>query len=179
MLNPHAGLAAFLPVRARALGQDEEFSATHVYYALLVNLQRDRDATGALSVFATVGGTSCSWTAYAHKLEHEWRLGGTSSKATRAQLTALVRVLRVFGDGRILGIGDPLPAPAGERSASAFIASVDVEPPEPDAGASAPADAPTAILIDLTAPEVPVVDAKARRDEADPTPCKKTKSEDA
>ena len=43
--------------------------------------------------------------------------------------------------------------------------------------------APTAILIDLTAPEGPEVDTKTRRDEADieadPTPCKKTKSEDA
>ena len=74
--------------------------------------------------------------------------------------------------------------PKLERSPTAACAPTLIVPdgPVPDA-ADAPADAPTAILIDLTAPEVPEVDAKARRDEADietdPTPCKKTKAEDA
>jgi hypothetical protein len=74
--------------------------------------------------------------------------------------------------------------PKLERSPTAATAAT------ADTAASAPVEvvvvevsAPTAILIDLTAPEVDEADAKARRDEADcetdPTPCKKPKAADA
>ena len=65
----------------------------------------------------------------------EWRVDGARSKATKAQLTSLVRVLRLFGDGRIRGLGEPLPAPVGEGSAAAYIASCVPEPSGPGDGA--------------------------------------------
>ena len=77
-------------------------------------------------------------------------------------------------------------APKLERSPTAACAPTLITPDGPvdaaaDAPPNTPADAPTAILIDLTVPEVPEVDAKAHRDEADiesdPTPCKKTKAD--
>ena len=133
VLDPHAGLSEFLPAWGIALGEAAEFSATGVYYALLVNLHRDRDAIGASTVHVTVAGVSLNWTAYSNKLTAEWRANGSRSRATRAQLTSFVRVLRQFGDGRLGMLGDALPAPSGTGSASAFVATVALGPTEPSA----------------------------------------------
>jgi len=50
VLDPHAGLATFMPAWGVALGEEDAIPATDVYFALLSALLRDKDAVGASSV---------------------------------------------------------------------------------------------------------------------------------
>ena len=142
VLDPHAGLATFLPAWGVALGEEDAIPATDVYFALLSALLRDKDAVGASSVYVTIDGVSLNWTAFANQSGSAWRSAGGARRCTRLQLIKFVRILQAFGEARLDGLGDPLPPPSREGSARAFVAATASATAPPRTAASRPDAAP-------------------------------------
>ena len=165
VLDPHAGLATFLPAWGVALGEEDAIPATDVYFALLSALLRDKDAVGASSVYVIIDGVSLNWTAFAHQSGSAWRSAGGARRCTRLQLIKFVRILQAFGEARLDGLGDPLPPPSREGSARAFVATTAsvIAPPAPPIPARRTGAPPTGSPAPPTGAATPVASAPALR----------------
>jgi hypothetical protein len=157
VLDPHAGLATFLPAWGVALGEEDAIPATDVYFALLSALLRDKDAFGASSVYVTIDGVSLNWTAFANQSGSAWRMAGGARRCTRLQLIKFVRTLRAYGSARVVGLADPLPPPSREGSARAFVATI------APAGQTSVAAPPRAVMGSLSRSAASQAHRQARR----------------
>ena len=163
VLDPAEGLADFLPAWSAALGEEDDIPASDVYHALLTNLFRDKEATGASSAYVTVDGVSMNWTAFALQTCAAWRsASGDGRRCTRQQLIKFVRTLRAFGEARFEALGDPLPPPTrADGSARAFVAMTSAAP---DDGPGAPPSASAAQDPGPRAPPPATTPASAARE---------------